>query len=211
MLYTIIFSVISYLIGSLNTAIIISKKFYNQDIRNLGSLNAGASNAVRSLGKKAGAIVFLIDFLKGFILIESALILVSKTNAPYEAALFAGFFAQVGHIFPIFFKLKGGKGVAVAAGAAMAVMPLTASVLLACFVIILLITKTVSLASAICAAGYPLLAYFFSVENKTVNFIFAAACAVLITLRHSSNFIRLINGKEEKIEFKKNQRNHNSE
>lgn len=211
MLFTVILSIISYLIGSLNTSIIVSKKFYNADIRNLGSLNAGASNAVRSLGVKAGATVFLIDFIKGLMVVEAALICVAKFNAPYESALFAGFFAQVGHIFPVFFKFKGGKGVAVAAGAAMGIMPLTASVLLGCFVVILLITRTVSLASAICAAGYPLLAYFFSVENKTVNFIFAAACAVLITLKHSSNFIRLINGQEEKINFKKKRRNNNSE
>ena len=80
MLYIIFFSIVSYLIGSLNTAIIISKKFYKQDIRNLGSLNAGASNAVRSLGKKAGAIVFLIDFLKGFLLVET--LIISLITAP---------------------------------------------------------------------------------------------------------------------------------
>lgn len=211
MIYITIFSIISYLIGSLNTAIIISEKVYKTDIRNLGSKNAGASNAVRSLGAKAGAAVFLVDFIKGLVVTEAAFICVSKFNAPYETALFAGFFVQIGHIFPIFYKFKGGKGVAVAAGAAMGLMPLTASVLLGCFTIILLITRTVSLASAICAAGYPLLAYFFSVENKGANFIFAAACAAVITLKHSSNFIRLINGKEEKFEFKKNRKNHNSD
>lgn len=203
MFYIIIFSIISYLIGSISPSILISKKYYGTDIRTLGSKNAGASNTIRNFGLKSGTAVFILDFIKGLIAVYISKIIVSQLNAPYETVLFSGFFAQVGHTFPIFYKFKGGKGVATAAGAAMGIMPMTASVLLACFAIILLITKTVALASGICAAGYPLLAYFFSVENKNANFIFAASCAVLIIIKHFSNFLRLIKGTEELIKFKR--------
>ncbi len=207
MIHIVIFSIISYLIGSINPAIILSRKVYGTDIRTLGSKNAGASNAVRNYGIKAGTAVFLLDFAKGLFAVMAAKTAVAYFNAPYITVLASGFFAQVGHTFPVFYKFKGGKGVATAAGAAMGIMPLTATVLLLCFAVILLLTKTVALASGICAAGYPLLAYFFSVENKALNFIFAASCAILIALKHSSNFIRLINGEEEKIRFGKGKNN----
>ena len=207
MIHIIVFSILSYLVGSINPAIIISKRIYRTDIRTLGSKNAGTSNAVRNYGIKVGATVFILDFAKGLLVVMAAKTAIAYFNAPYITVLASGFFAQLGHTFPAFYKFRGGKGVATAAGAAMGIMPLTASVLLLCFAAILLITKTVALASGICAAGYPLLAYFFSVENKTLNFIFAASCAILIALKHSSNFIRLINGEEEKIRFGKNKNN----
>ena len=207
LIHIIIFSVLSYLTGSINPAIILSKKIYGTDIRTVGSKNAGASNTVRNYGIKAGAAVFILDFAKGLLAVTAAKTAVEYFGAPYITVLASGFFVQVGHTFPVFYKYKGGKGVATAAGAAMGIMPLTATVLLLCFAAILLITKTVALASGICAAGYPLLAYFFSVENKNLNFIFAASCAIVIALKHSSNFIRLINGEEEKIRFGKRRNN----
>lgn len=193
----------SYLLGSISSAVIISKLFYKKDIRDSGSGNAGATNALRVLGKKAGAAVFLFDFSKGLIAVFLAKILVTAFSADSLCIPVAGFFAQLGHIFPVFFKFRGGKGVATAAGSAMAIMPLTALILLVFFAIVVIITKTVSFASGICAAVYPLLAYFISVENKTVNLVFAACCSALIIIKHIPNFARLLDGKENKISLKK--------
>ena len=203
MFFIILSAAVPYLIGSISSAIIISKVFFGKDIRSSGSGNAGATNALRVFGKKAGAAVFLFDFLKGMISVFFAKFLVAAFSADYLCIPAAGFFVQLGHIFPIFFRFKGGKGVATAAGAAMAIMPFTAAILLAVFAIIAVLSKTVSLASGICAAIYPLLSYFLSDENKTVHFIFAACCSALIIIKHLSNFALLLNGKENKISFKK--------
>ncbi|MBQ8016003.1 MAG: glycerol-3-phosphate 1-O-acyltransferase PlsY [Clostridia bacterium] len=203
MIYSAVIAAISYLIGSISPSVIISKAIYGKDIRQFGSGNAGATNALRVFGKKAGAAVFLIDFSKGLICAAAARCLVCFFDAPYECMLFAGFFAQFGHSFPVFFRFKGGKGVATAAGAAFAIMPTVAAALIAVFALITLITKTVSIGSGICAAVYPLLAYFWSDSYAYANFVFAAACAVLITLRHAENFARLLDGKEKRISFRK--------
>lgn len=188
--------------GSINTAVIVSKTVYGKDIRTEGSGNAGATNTYRSYGKKAAAVVFFTDFSKGLIVVAAAKCLTVFLDAPYECMPLAGFFVQVGHCFPIFFRFKGGKGVATAAGAAMGVMPLVAVILLAVFAIVVLSTKIVSLASGICAALYPLLAYFITDTNQMVNFIFAAACSALIIVMHGANFARLIDGKEKPISSK---------
>lgn len=206
MIYLTISAIISYLIGSISSAVIISKAVYGTDIRSTGSGNAGATNTLRSFGKKAGAAVFLFDFSKGLICASAAKFLVFFLDAPYECILVAGFFVQLGHVFPVFFKLKGGKGVATAAGAALAIMPLAACVLLGLFAVITAITKTVSLASGVCAAVYPLLALFWSGENSLANFVFAASCAVMISVKHAPNFARLLDGEEKKISFKKTEK-----
>lgn len=203
MIYLAISAVFSYLLGSISSAVIISKAFFGKDIRELGSKNAGATNALRSFGKKAGAAVFLFDFSKGLVSVAAARCLVYFLNAPYECILVAGFFAQLGHIFPLFFKFKGGKGVATAVGAAIGIMPAVAIALLALFSVITATTKTVSLASGICAAVYPLAAYFWSGSNASANFVFAASCAVMIAVKHAPNFARLLDGEEKQISFKK--------
>lgn len=203
MLYLSLSAVFSYLLGSISPSIIISKVFYKKDIRKSGSGNAGATNTLRVLGKKAGIAVFISDFFKGFLAVIVAKTFVEYFNAEFICIPIAGFFAQLGHIFPIFFGFRGGKGVATAAGSAMAVMPLTACVLLGIFALTVIITKTVSLASGISAAVYPLLAYFLSEENKAVLFIYAACCSALIIIKHFENFARLLDGKENKLSFRK--------
>ena len=203
MLYLILCAVFSYLLGSISPSIIISKMLFGEDIRKTGSGNAGASNTVRVFGKKAGLLVFLLDFAKGFVAVMIARIIVVYFGGVYICIPVAGFFAQLGHIFPIFFGFKGGKGVATAVGSAMAVMPTVAVILLILFIIILVSSKTVALASGICAALYPLLAYFLSDENKTVHLIFAACCSAIIIIKHLDNFVRLLDGSEPKLSFGK--------
>ena len=199
MIYIIFSSIFSYLLGSINTAIILSKKLTDCDIRLSGSGNAGATNILRTIGKKAGAAVFLIDFSKGLLAVTTVRLLVIFSSAPYEAVLASGFFVQLGHIFPVFFRFKGGKGVATAAGAAMGIMPETALILLSAFTVIVLLTKRVSVASGICASIYPLLAFFISSSNNTAHFLFAASCSALILIKHIPNFVRLLDGTESKI------------
>ncbi len=203
MLYILLCSAVSYILGSISTAVIISKTVYGKDIRNSGSGNAGATNTLRVFGKKAGAAVFLFDFFKGMLAVLFAKMLVYFLDAPYLCVLAAGFFVQLGHIFPIFFGFRGGKGVATALGCAVAIMPLTAFLLIGIFALSVVLSKIVSLSSIICASLYPLLAYFISDENKTMNFIFAAGCSALIIIKHSKNFALLLDGKENKISFRK--------
>lgn len=199
MFYFLISSVISYILGSVNFAIIFSSFLHSEDIRKKGSGNAGATNMMRIYGTKAGLTVFLCDFLKGIIAVFTARALIYFLGAPYETVLFAGFFVQFGHIYPVFFKFKGGKGVATAAGAAVAIMPLTAIILLAVFTVIVLSSKIVSLASGVCAALYPLLALYFGNENGKILFIFSACCSALILIKHLSNIDRLVKGEENEI------------
>ncbi len=199
MIFIIFSAVISYFIGCINPALLISKKFYNKDIRSEGSGNPGATNITRIFGKKAGLTVFIIDFAKGLVAVLIARILVRFLNAPYESVLFAGFFVQIGHIFPVFYKFRGGKGVSAAAGAAMGIMPLTAVVVLLVFVIVLTITKTVSVSSLLSAVSYPLVAYVMGGNNSNLLFLFAASCSILIIVKHSQNIRRLLDGKEKPV------------
>ena len=166
------------------------------DIREHGSGNAGATNMMRIHGKKAGAAVLLCDFSKGLICVAAAKLLTVYGGAPWATVFVAGFFAQLGHTFPVFFGFRGGKGVATAAGAAFAIMPLTALLLFALFAVIVGAFRFVSLASGVCAALYPLLAYFL---NGKEYFVFAACCSALMALKHIPNFIRLLDGRESKI------------
>ena len=199
MMYTAISAVIGYLTGSVNFAVILSKIIYGNDIRNTGSGNPGATNAVRIYGKKFGITIFLCDFSKGLIAVAIAKLFVVFADAPYEAMLAAGFMAQLGHILPAFHRFRGGKGVATAVGAAFALMPLTALLLLLLFGIVLWATKYVCVASGVCAAAYPILAYFLSGSQEAMNCVFAASCSMLILIRHLSNFERLRSGEEGKI------------
>ncbi|MBE6820777.1 MAG: glycerol-3-phosphate 1-O-acyltransferase PlsY [Ruminococcaceae bacterium] len=202
MKFIILNSVLSYLVGSVSFAVILSKKLTGKDVRTSGSGNAGATNVLRTSGKKAAATVFLLDFLKGFIAVIITRCFVMFFEAPYECVYFAGFFAQVGHCFPVFFAFRGGKGVATAAGAATAIMPVTAAVLIAVFAVIALITKTASIASCTCAVLYPLLAYFMTDGRNIFNFMFAASCSVLIIIMHGANIARLLDGEEKPVSSK---------
>ena len=186
----------AYVMGSLSISIFMSSRVLGRDIRRAGSGNAGATNMMRIHGKKAGAAVLLCDFSKGLICVAAAKLLTVYGGAPWATVFVAGFFAQLGHTFPVFFGFRGGKGVAAAAGAAFAIMPLTALLLFALFAVIVGAFRFVSLASGVCAALYPLLAYFL---NGKEYLVFAACCSALMALKHIPNFIRLLDGRESKI------------
>lgn len=197
----LICSVIPYLLGSINFAIIISGNQYKQDIRNYGSGNAGMTNMMRTYGKSAAALTLLGDAMKavvaGFI---------GYAALGLFGAHMAGFFCVVGHMFPIFYKFKGGKGVVTAAASILVCNPYVFLILLVLFVTIVAIWKYISLASIMCVLLYPVI--LNGMETLLNGFcspyiIFTIAIAVLVVFKHKENINRLLNKTESKFSFKK--------
>lgn len=184
--------VLGYLIGSLNFAIIYSK-LRGDDIRNHGSGNAGATNVLRTYGKGPAAIVFLLDISKGVIAVLLVRSAFDATILDCSAALGA----VLGHNFPVYYKFAGGKGVATSLAVLLALHYPTALVALATFIVVVVITKYVSLSSILAAAAAMIAAFvFFKVNEFSV---FCAIIGILCIVRHRSNIKRLINGTENKL------------
>jgi len=189
-LFTLIFA---YVLGSIPSGLIIGKGIYNVDLRQHGSKNIGATNAWRTLGKFPGILIFLCDFLKGFV---SVYIASSLIGVPLAMAL-AGALAIIGHSLSIFLGFKGGKGVATGLGViAMLMGKVTIAVFLLWFIIVYF-TRYVSLGSCVAALFVPILAYFFDEPPEFI--VFGIIVAVLIIVRHKGNIERLLNGTESKI------------
>ena len=141
----------AYLIGSLNFAVIISRIKYGQDIRDFGSGNGGSTNMLRTYGRKMGALTLLCDMLKAAVACTVGSLCLGLTVGGYMAA----FFCMLGHMFPVYYKFKGGKGVAVAAASMLMLNPSVFAIILVCFLVIVGGTKYVSLGSVMCAFLYP--------------------------------------------------------
>ncbi len=204
--------IIAYLLGSLNFGIILSKKLFHEDIRNLGSGNAGSTNMLRTYGKKAAALTLLFDMLKGGVaVVIGALIL--KADGPVDGAAIAGLFAVIGHMFPCFFGFKGGKGVATTAMIMLVTRPLIFLIVLVAFLIIVIGTKYVSLGSVTCAMLFPILLYRLDtsrvVADPTLHgdhgwlVLSFILIMILVVFMHRGNLKRLWEGKESKISFGK--------
>ena len=227
-LLTLATAVIAYLIGSLNPAILITRAFSGKDIRTMGSGNAGFTNVLRSVGTLPAVITIICDFLKGVIAVLIGWFLFSHmtvTNdvAPIEYVKYgrylAGMFTIVGHVFPLYFGFKGGKGVTTAAATMAIVDYRVFLVILATFLLIFLITRIISLGSIICAAVYPiytcLVIYFFDYIPQLgtpdelrfrfvmISTVFAAVIGAMVIIMHWENIKRLIRGEEKKIRVKK--------
>lgn len=193
--------VLAYLIGSIPTAVWMSKRLYGIDIREHGSGNAGATNMFRILGPKAGTAVMLIDMLKGFLAVKLAIF------APYgfyteqsvNLQVFLGLFAVLGHIFPIWAEFKGGKGIATLFGMILSIQPLVAVSMVGVFMLMLYITRYVSLSSITASIAFPLMIVFIFREPELSYRIFAIATAFLVVLTHHKNINRLLNGSESKV------------
>lgn len=206
MLYIFISILIGYLFGSIPTAIWVGKLTLNTDIREHGSGNAGATNAIRVLGWKLGVFVLVVDIFKGFIPVFFL-----PRIFPFPAAgglyvLIIAVFTIVGHIFPLFASFKGGKGVGTAAGAFIAIIPTTAAFAFIVFVIMVALFRYVSLGSisgaVTIAVVVPLLNYLHIEELDTAVIIIIEIICIAIIYRHKSNIRRLIRGEENKIKFK---------
>jgi len=192
--------VLSYIIGSIPTAVWIGKKFYNIDVREHGSKNAGATNTFRILGKKAGLTVFIIDVAKGIAAV-STISLFYNQLIEYDnhtlLKIICGAFAIIGHIFPLFAGFNGGKGVATMLGTGIGIHPFAALICFILFIIILLLTKYVSLGSISAGIAFALLSWFVFKDELTMN-IFATTAACLLLFTHKKNIIRLVKGVENK-------------
>lgn len=231
----LITAVLAYLIGSVNSSIIISRIMGAGDIRSEGSGNAGATNMLRTHGKKAGALTLIFDVLKGIIAILLAWLItyfVSKLITPQDfensmiaPSLFeqsvsvfsakyiapalvyiAALFVVIGHDFPIFFAFKGGKGIATSAAVMLMLDWKVALIIIALSLIIMLVTRYVSLASVTAAAAYPLVLIGFMAGRGSFDIaylIFAALLGAIAVWRHKANISRLLHGTESKLGQKK--------
>lgn len=193
--------VMAYLVGSIPTAVWVSKRLFGIDIREHGSGNAGATNTFRILGAKAGTAVMIIDMLKGFIAVKLALFAPFSIHSEQSVNLqiFLGLFAVVGHIFPIWAEFKGGKGIATLFGMILSIQPLVAVSMVGVFMLMLYMTRYVSLSSITASIAFPLMIVFIFREPELSYRIFAIATAFLVVLTHHKNINRLINGSESKV------------
>ncbi|WP_276131998.1 glycerol-3-phosphate 1-O-acyltransferase PlsY [Polluticoccus soli] len=200
--------VIAYLIGSIPTAVWVSKRVYGIDIREHGSGNAGATNTFRILGSKAGSAVMLIDMLKGFVAVKlSILSAYSWGSEPFvNLQVGLGLAAVLGHIFPIWADFRGGKGIATLFGMILGIQPLVAVSLVAVFLFMLMATRYVSLSSISASIAFPLLILFIFREPEMSYRVFAIATACLVVLTHYKNINRLLNGSESKVPLFKKRR-----
>ena len=183
----------AYLIGSIPVGLILGKLIWKKDIRQLGSRNIGATNAWRVLGRKAGILTFIFDFLKG----QLGVLLGSCLIGSPGAMVAGGFFAMLGHIFPLFVGFKGGKGVAAGLGVIAALMPKVTAIVLIVWLVLVVLTRYVSIGSIVAAVLAPILAAVFNVPDEF--FAFALAAAVVIVWRHRDNILRLKAGRENKF------------
>ncbi len=195
--------ILAYLIGSIPTAVWVSNWVFGIDIREHGSGNAGATNAFRVLGKKAGCGVMLVDMLKGFLAVKLALlsVLVPLSEPFVNLQLFLGLAAVVGHIFPIWADFRGGKGIATLFGMILSIHPIVALSLVVVFLLMLVLTRYVSLSSIVASIAFPLLLIsIFNAHAQELSYrVFAIATAFLVVLTHHKNISRLINGNENKV------------
>jgi glycerol-3-phosphate acyltransferase PlsY len=195
--------VLAYLIGSIPSAVWVSKGIYGIDIREHGSGNAGATNTFRILGSKAGAAVMLADMMKGFIAVNLAIFSAysMKTEPFVNLQIFLGLFAVLGHIFPIWAEFRGGKGIATLFGMIVAIHYIVAISLVLVFVMMLMLTRYVSLSSIAASIAFPLLILFiFNAQAQELSYrLFAIATAFLVVLTHHKNISRLISGSESKL------------
>ena len=197
----IIIIVVSYLLGNISTSYIIAKKMLGVDIRTQGSGNAGSTNALRVLGKKAGAMTFIGDLLKGMIAVFIAKVVANIINVDTTtAAYIAVVFVVAGHNWPALLGFKGGKGVATSLGAMIAVNPIMALSCFGIFLVIVAITKYVSLGAIVGISCSPIMMIVFK-NNKGLIATLFLTISVIYT--HRENIKRLLNGTERKLGEKK--------
>lgn len=199
----VLVGLIAYLIGSINFAIIFSKKFAGFDVRDKGSKNAGTTNVLRTVGKKAAALTLICDILKGVVAVLIA-ILASKIWEGSDIEILkylAGLFSIIGHTFPVYYGFKGGKGVATSLGVLLIVNPKIGLICLVFALVIMIATKWVSLGSIMAAILFPILTVFMT-DNMGAKII-SILIGLLVIFNHRTNIKRLKEGTENKLSFKK--------
>ncbi len=185
---------ISYFIGNISFAYILGKIFAKKDVRDYGSGNAGTTNAMRTFGKKIGILVFIGDVLKGAVSVY-----IGKKIGGLEGAYIAGAFVIIGHNWPVLLNFKGGKGVATTIGVMLIISPYLTAICVFFGLVVIRITKTVSLGSIYGMASAPVMAVLFIRPFDTVLFIFCVFISVMSIYRHKDNIERLKKGNENKL------------
>ena len=205
----IIDAIIAYLLGSISFSVIFTKKFCGFDVREKGSGNAGATNVLRSVGKKGALLTLLGDALKGVVAILFAILVgaIAKNADKSLLVQIAGILVVIGHTFPIFFEFKGGKGVATALGVLLMTNWKIGLICLVFALVLMILTKMVSMGSVGAAILFPVLTLFiqsnYTVSDGSSYFIYSIILAVIVAFNHRSNIQRILNGTENKISFKK--------
>ena len=198
----LILIIFAYLLGSIPTALIISKKYFGIDIRDYGSGNMGATNTFRVLGSKYGTLVMVFDILKGIAAVALYNFLPHYLNNELDRTNFMiglGLAAVLGHIFPIFANFKGGKGVATLFGMILAVQPVVAISCVGVFLIVLYLTRYVSLSSILGALMLPISVLWIWNEHEIMYRIFALLVAFMVVITHQKNIGRILRGVESRI------------
>ena len=196
-------AVVGYLLGSLNTSLIVGK-FYGIDVRRHGSGNAGATNTLRTLGKKAAIFVSLGDILKGVVACLIGLWLIGNVEDVGKlGVMLGGVCAIIGHNWPVFFGFKGGKGVFTTLAVTLMMDWKIGLMLLGVFILVVLITRYISLGSILGAALFPVVGAIPVFKHSSTFIVFAAILGLLVVIRHHANIKRLINGTENKFGRKK--------
>lgn len=198
----VLFITFAYLIGSIPTAVWISRYFFGVDIRDYGSGNSGATNTFRVLGSKWGCIVMSVDVLKGVVATSLYIVLPFYMHNEWDRTnlmVGLGLAAVVGHIFPLWADFRGGKGVATLFGMILAIQPLVALYCVGVFLLCLYLTRFVSLSSILASIAFAVLILFIFNEKEPLYRAFAIAVALLVILTHQKNISRLLRGSESKI------------
>jgi acyl phosphate:glycerol-3-phosphate acyltransferase len=196
--------VLAYLIGSIPTSVWVSKRFFGIDIRDYGSGNAGATNTYRVLGARWGTFVMIVDMVKGIIATSLYLLLPFYVVPSHDwdrtnLMIGLGLAAVIGHIFPIWAGFKGGKGVATLFGMVVAIQPLVAVCCVGVFLLVLYLTRFVSLSSILAGISFAVFILFIFNDDVTLYRVFSVAVALLILLTHQKNINRILNGTESKV------------
>lgn len=202
MLVYLIIIITAYLLGNISTSYIVAKRLAGVDIRTQGSGNAGSTNVLRTLGKKAGALTFIGDVLKGLIAVLIARFIAYGANLDDTTCAYIAVVAVVlGHNYPVFLGFKGGKGVATSLGSMLGMNPLVALLCLGFFIIIVAITKYVSLGSIL---GIGLSPVIMMINHNTKGVLVTLFLTISVVITHKENIKRLLNGTERKLGQKKN-------
>ena len=189
-----LFAVLAYLLGSISFSIVLVRIFFRKDIREEGSGNAGATNVLRNHGKKAGLAVALLDVAKG----SAAVWAMGRVTADPAWLSIAAFAVVLGHVFPVFFRFRGGKGVATTVGAFLVLAPAPTAVAIGVFTAVVALTRYVSLGSVLAASALPPVAlYLFHVPDPVA--LSAGATALLVLFKHRENLKRLASGTERRL------------
>ena len=201
-------AIVAYVIGSINFAVLFSKKFAGFDVREKGSKNAGTTNVLRTVGVKAALLTLVCDILKGVAAVLSAILAKSMwTGFDVQTLKYiAGLMVIIGHTYPIFYEFKGGKGVATAIGVLLMLNWKVGLICVAFGLLIIALSKMVSLGSMFAAALFPILTIFMQKDITWLQIILCFAIGIFVIFNHRTNIKRIIEGKENKLSFKKKEK-----